>query len=271
MKSSGFLAACSCGLALALMAFATAAMAGGSPEGMVVIPAGVYRPLMRGKEDAAAVPVKSFYLDVQPVSNGDFLEFVRAEPQWRRSNVRRIFADATYLKDWVGDLDPGSNAPAAQAVVNVSWFAAKAFAKWHGKRLPTVAEWELAADASPERPDGGNDPRFKAEVLKWYCQGGRTVPADMKSDSGPSRAVKNFYGVRALHGFIWEWVEDFNSAVFSSDSRSASAEGRLFCGAGAQSAQRVDDYPAFMRFAFRSSLRANYCIRDLGFRCARDL
>ncbi len=46
---------------------------------------------------------------------------------------------------------------------------------------------------------------------------------------------------------------------------------RFFCGASAQDAQDVDDYPAFMRYAFRSSLKADYCIHNLGFRCAKDL
>src|SRR5215472_17296026 len=82
------------------------------PEGMVQIPAGVYRPLVRGGTDLEEVLVKAFYLDIVPVPNGDYLKFVRANPIWQRSNVRRIFADESYLKNWQGDLEPGSNAPA---------------------------------------------------------------------------------------------------------------------------------------------------------------
>lgn len=236
-----------------------------APVGMVQIPDGIYRPLLRAENDAAEIPVKSFLLDVEPVSNGEFLEFVRANPQWQRANVSRLFADESYLKNWAGNLELGGNAPANAPVVNVSWFAAKACAQWKHKRLPTIAEWELAAGASPTRRDGGNDARFKAEILKWYCESGATEFSPVGSGK------KNFYGARDLHGLVWEWIADFNSAIISGDSRGGGVDANFFCGAGAQSAQRVDDYPAFMRLAFRSSLKANYCIHNLGFRCAKDL
>ena len=47
-------------------------------------------------------------------------------------------------------------------------------------------------------------------------------------------------------------------------------ERNLFCGAGAAGARDLTDYPAFMRIGLRSSLRANYAVPNLGFRCARD-
>jgi sulfatase modifying factor 1 len=232
------------------------------PAGMQRIPAGQYHPLM---QPAEVVSLRPFWLDTVPVSNGDYLKFVRANPRWRRSQIRRIFADESYLKNWSGDLAPGSNAPAGAPAVYVSWFAAKAYAQWQGKRLPTVAEWELAANASATRADGQNDPAFKNEVLRWYAESNATE--FMPVDGGTA----NVYGVRNLHGLVWEWVSDFNSALSSSDSGAGSVDGKLFCGAGAQGASDVSDYPAFMRYAFRSSLRADYCIHNLGFRCAKDL
>jgi len=68
-------------------------------------------------------------------------------------------------------------------------------------------------------------------------------------------------------------VLDFNTAMVTGDSRADSGglERGLFCGAGAQNARNMDNYPAFMRFGFRSSLEANYCVHNLGFRCAKDL
>jgi len=235
------------------------------PDGMVQIPGGVYRPLVRGGTDLKEVPVKAFYLDIVPVANGDYLKFVRANPAWQRSSVRRIFADESYLKNWQGDLQPGSNAPANAPVVYVSWVAARAYAHWLGKRLPTVAEWEHAASAGPTRSDGENDPVFQSEVLRWYAEPSATefLPAG----GGP----KNVYGVRDLHGLVWEWIADFNSAVFSGDSRDGGVDSRLVCGGGAQNSQNAGDYPGFMRYAFRSSLQADYCVHNLGFRCAKDL
>jgi formylglycine-generating enzyme required for sulfatase activity len=232
------------------------------PPGMALIPTGAYHPLFRPESEARGIRVESFYLDVLPVTNGDFLAFVRANPRWQRSRVKRIFADEFYLKNWTGDLDPGSNAPANVPVTDISWFAAKAYAQWKGKRLPSVAEWEYAASASATQANGGQDPEFKRQVLQWYC-----APATANlSAVGLSRA--NFWGIHDLHGLVWEWAADFNSALLNGD---AGLDRRLFCGGGAQGAADVQDYPAFMRQAFRSSLKADYCVHNLGFRCAKDL
>ena len=124
------------------------------PPGRAIIPAGVYRPLFRSDSDPKEIPVKAFALDIHPVTNAGFLDFVRANPRWRRSQVKRLFADENYLKHWAGDLDPGTAATTNAPVTWISWFAAKAYAAWAGKRLPTTAEWELVAAASPTRPDG---------------------------------------------------------------------------------------------------------------------
>ena len=236
-----------------------------APPGMVAIPAGAYRPFFRSTNDPAEIPVPAFYLDVEPVTRSGFLEFVRSHPEWRRSQVKHIFADDSYLRDWAGDLDPGTNAPLNAPVTYVSWFAARAFAKAHDKRLPTLAEWEYAAAAGPTRPDGENDLEFQRQVLSWY-----STPAARLSAVGSGRS--NYWGVQDLHGLVWEWVLDFNAAIVSGDSRGSSGTDRqLFCGAGAAGAKDPRDFPAFMRYGFRSSLGADYCVHNLGFRCARNL
>src|SRR4051812_26230076 len=104
---------------------------------MVLVPAGSYAPLLRGKDEPERVPVAAFWLDARPVTNADFLAFVRAEPKWQRSRVGPLFAEVGYLGDWTGDLELGPRAPADSPVVRISWFAARAYAKWVGKRLPT--------------------------------------------------------------------------------------------------------------------------------------
>src|SRR5512140_3523941 len=139
-----------------------------APPGMARIDAGMFRPFFLAPGDPKEVSVKAFYLDVLPVTNGDFLAFVRTNPQWRRSQAKRIFVDDAYLKNWAGDLALGTNAAPNAPATFVSWFAAKAYAQWKGKRLPAVAEWEYAASASSTRPDAENDPEFKRQVLDWY-------------------------------------------------------------------------------------------------------
>jgi sulfatase modifying factor 1 len=236
------------------------------PPGMAPIPAGSYRPLFRGESDVREVPVKPFYLDISPVTNADFLEFVGANPRWRRSQVKRLFADENYLKAWAGDLEPGTNVLTDAPVTWVSWFAAKAYCAWRGKRLPTVAEWEYAANASATRADGSQDADFRKQIDIWYST---PAPAQLRSVSW---GRTNVFGVGDLHGLVWEWVADFNTAMVTGDARGDSGlERQLFCGSGSAGAKDTSDYAAFMRFGFRSSLKASYTVHNLGFRCARDL
>jgi formylglycine-generating enzyme required for sulfatase activity len=229
-----------------------------------VIPAAMYRPLFRGEKDAKEFPVAAFQLDARQVTNSEFLEFVRANPKWQRSQVKRLFADERYLAHWAGDLDLGAASP-AQPVTYVSWFAAKAFAASRGKRLPTTAEWELAAGAGFTNADGTKDAEFQQAVARWY---GTPSPAVMPdAGSGPA----NVYGLRDLHGLVWEWTSDFNSALVTGDARGDTGlERQLFCGSGSLGATDRANYPAFMRFGLRSSLKADYTVHNLGFRCARD-
>jgi len=233
--------------------------------GMVRVPEGLYRPLFRSEKDPKAIAVKAFDLDIYPVTNAEYLEFVRANPRWRRSQVKRLFADESYLKHWAGDLEPGS-AATNTPVTWVSWFAAKAYAAWAGKRLPTVAEWEYAAGASPARADGENDADFQKQILGWYA----TPSPTQLPRVGAGRA--NWFGVHDMHGVVWEWVADFNTAMVTGDARGDTGLDRqLFCGAGSQGAKDTANYPAFMRSGFRSSLKASYTVHNLGFRCAKDL
>lgn len=234
---------------------------------MALVPAGIYRPLFRGPDDLKEVPVNAFLLDQAPVSNGEFLEFVRAYPKWRRSQVKRLFADPAYLAHWAGDADLGSNADtlAAQPVVNVSWFAAKSYAAWRGKRLPTTAEWELAASAGFTQLDGASDPEYRRAIARWYGS-----PTPLVLPAARSGAT-NLHGLHNLHGLVWEWTSDFNSALITGDARGDTGiERSLFCGAGSQGTSDRNNYPAFMRFGLRSSLKAAYTVHNLGFRCAQD-
>jgi len=258
---------------LIALALACAAMAAGTgradtnaPAGMVVITGGVFKPLFRSTADFKEVTVNAFCLDALPVTNEEFLRFVRANPRWQRSAVKRLFADESYLKNWAGDLDLGTNAPAQAPVTFVSWFAAKAYAQSQGKRLPTVAEWELVAAAGVSRPDGENDHEFKKSLLSWY-----TTASDKRlSPVGGDQS--NYWGVHNMHGLVWEWVADFNTAMVTGDARGDTGLDRqLFCCSGSAGARDSSDFAAFMRYGFRSSLKADYCFHNLGFRCAKNL
>ena len=59
---------------LLIAALAISCPAADAPEGMVLIPAGSYRPLFRSEKDPKTSEVAAFYLDAKPVTNGEFLD-----------------------------------------------------------------------------------------------------------------------------------------------------------------------------------------------------
>jgi formylglycine-generating enzyme required for sulfatase activity len=205
-------------------------------------------------------------LDIRPVTNAEFMHFVQTHSEWRRDRVKRLFADTEYLAHWQSALR-AARSERTQPVTHVSWFAAKAYCAARGARLPTEREWELAALASDKNADGSQDAAWRDAILAWYAQPAITA-ALASSGSGPA----NYWGIRDLHGTIWEWVYDYGASLVTADSReNGEGSANRFCGGAGANAQDPSDYAAFMRIAFRSSLQAAYTTSRLGFRCARSL
>ena len=230
---------------------------------MVLIKGGDYQPFYG--TDSTLVKVEDFLLDERPVTNAEFLDFVKKNPKWKRSNIKAIFADDTYLKDWQDDETLPKNADPNAAVTYVSWFAAKAYAKSAGKRLPTLDEWEYVAMADEETPNARDKPTYSAHLINLYNEKDR-------QKNKVKISAPNFYGVYNMFDLVWEWTDDFNSIMTTSDSRTAEFDDKgLFCASAATSTTDVLNYASFMRYAFRSSLKANYTVGNLGFRCAKDL
>ncbi|HET7542806.1 MAG TPA: formylglycine-generating enzyme family protein [Polyangiaceae bacterium] len=228
------------------------------------VPGGRFRPPYTPSEGPKEVDVAPFTIDRDLVTNAQFLRFVSIFPNYRRGRIAPILADAGYLAHWAGPTTLGAGADPEQPVVRVSWFSAKAYCQSRGKRLPTELEWEYVAAASETARDARREPAWQAKILSWYAK-----PASELGRVGMSRP--NAYGVRDLHGLVWQWVHDFNSTLVSSDSRSRGGEDRqTFCGAGAIGSDS-SDYASFMRMAFRSSLKADDTAQSLGFRCGNAL
>ena len=234
-----------------------------SDKKMVRIPAGKYQSFI-GKDSGRIVKLAEFHLDDSPVTNAEYLAFVKANPQWRKSQVLRIFADSTYLKTWPSDEAlPKDRSPLAP-VTNVSWYAAKAYAESVGKRLPTVDEWEYVARADQQSADASDKTQFTNLILKSY-------QTKDKHKSAVKQGDPNYYGVYDMYK-VWEWSEDFNSVMISGESRrDGSGDESLFCAGASVTSADLRNYAAFMRYALRGSLKANYCLNNLGFRCAKDV
>lgn len=230
--------------------------------GMAPVEGGSYVPLYGDEE--TPVQVSDFLLDVTPVTHEQYLAFVKAYPQWKRSRVSRLFADAHYLQNWTDDTTPGES-NLKNPVTNVSWFAAKAYCECQGKRLPTVDEWEYAAMADEHKRDARKDSAFNQRVISGY-----ETPRSHLKPVGNSPA--NYWGIKDLHGLVWEWALDFNSVILTSDSRNRDSANSTnsWCGGAAINANDLMNYAAFMRYALRSSLKARYALKSLGFRCAKE-
>lgn len=235
-----------------------------SEKKMVTIKAGLYQPFFITKSDKP-LKVAAFKMDETPVTNVEFLEFVKANPQWQRSKVNRLYADTNYLRYWESDISIGKkneniyNSP----VVNVSWFAANAYAKWKGKRLPTVAEWELAGNGAPKNIKFSSLTDY---ILNWYKRPNPKVLPNVKS------TYQNEYGLYDMHGLVWEWPFNFNSFIGTGDSRGNTEDlVKAFCAAGSINVKDNTDYAGYLRFSYRGSLKGKFCIANLGFRCVKDL
>ena len=180
-----------------------------APKGMVLIPAGEFQmgsyDIEGGENEQPVhtVYVDAFYIDIHEVTNAEYKEFLDANPQWQKGKwwqierIRRRFHNGTYLKDWNGNNYPEGK---GDHPVEVSWYAAMAYAQWTGKRLPTEAEWEKAAR-------GG----LVGKSFPW----GDSIDASMANyggivgDSTPVGIYPaNGYGLYDMTGNEFEWCLD---------------------------------------------------------------
>ncbi|KGO98864.1 formylglycine-generating enzyme family protein [Novilysobacter defluvii] len=238
----------------------------GATAEFVEIPAGSLRSVLAYEDVPGEVRLEAFALMERPVTNAEFAAFVRDNPQWRRDRVPTAMAEGRYLSHWDGALEPGAGDAPLRPVVQVSWFAADAYCRAQEARLPTWNEWEYVAAADETRRDARHDPLWRERILAWYSR-----PSNRPLVRAGLQGA-NAYGVRDIHGLVWEWTDDFSALLMDADDRlQGDPDATRFCGAGALSMRDRENYATLMRVAMLSSLQASHTTGNLGFRCARSL
>lgn len=130
------------------------------------------------------VNVGEYYIDKYPVTNAQYALFVaetghRAPLNWVKGRIP-------------ADLEK-------HPVTMISWFDAKAYAEWAGKRLPTEAEWEKAARGTDGRRWPWGNQMDSTKLNTYYNIGNTTEVGRFPQGASP-------YGVMDMAGNVQEWV-----------------------------------------------------------------
>ncbi len=212
---------------------AAADIGGGPLPGDAAIPGGTYllgalpdEPFAFDNEKwAHPVEVKPFAIARAPVTQSEFAAFVdgggyRKEEFWDDAGGKwKSEAGAEHPAYWRQEpdgkwqrrhFDKWVPLEPHLPVIHVCWHEARAFCRWAGRRLPTEAEWELAASGEPD-PGGEGFPQRKRRYpwgedfpaprranLDWRAMGCVDVGAHPEGDSA--------FGCRQMAGNVWEWT-----------------------------------------------------------------
>jgi len=180
-------------------------------DSMVSIPAGAF-PMGTNFDRADAqdhpqhsVQLPEYRIDKYLVTNAQYARFL-AETGHRPPSTWKN-----------GRIPPGEE---LQPVTLVSWYDARAYAHWAGKRLPTEAEWEKAARGDDGRrwPWGNTmDPK---RLNTYYNVGSASNVDTYKNGTSP-------YGVFDMAGNVSQWVEDDFLPYEGSDAPAEIFQGKV--------------------------------------------
>ncbi|WP_423824258.1 formylglycine-generating enzyme family protein [Salinibacter ruber] len=277
-----------------------------SPDGMVYVPSGETQigikaerwRRLRAREETGPrrlfgqdahpsfrAEVDSFFLDVHPVTVGQFREFVKATGYTTqaeefgdggvlRGGQWRLVDDAT----WRYPRGPDQTAaPDDHPVTQVSWHDAEAYCKWAGKRLPTEVEWEHAARIGQDQGalclwEGSCLSRSARTEHANTWQGQYPVKNTAEDGYRYTSPVGEFgetsLGLQDMSGNVWEWTAswkrpyDKRKTDFQPTDRSERVQrgGSFICA----------DCGGYFVFA-RSGATPRTSLFQVGFRCAKDL
>ena len=245
------------------------------PNDMVFIPAGRFQMGNQGKDEDGSEIIKQtihlgpFFMDKYPVTNAQYKNFLNANPQWEKKKIPDNYHDGNYLQTWSGNNYPRGKAD--HPVVDVSWYAAMAYAQWSGKRLPTEAEWEKAARGGLIGKTYPWGDIIDMSMANYGMHIGRTKPV--------GEYPPNDYGVYDAVGNVWEWcLDEYNDSSSHRnpglDAKSVSEITTNFLSIASARVLRGGSWASSERAA-----RVNYCgcadpivtYYSYGFRCVKDI
>lgn len=192
--------------------------------------------------------LKSFYIDKYEVTNKDYELFYLVTKRQPPDNWRAVSNDKEL-----------TDHPATY----VSWFDARDYCKWLGKRLPSESEWEKASRG----PEGRKYPwGSDFDNSLGHFKSGLTVPVgSFKTDTSP-------YGVMDLGGSVMEWVDDWYKPFDGNNIKSKhyGETNKVLKGGYAGIIGHYNTNSIYARGAYRSFIAPNFSGGDAGFRCARS-
>jgi len=211
--------------------------------------------------------IKSFFLDILPVSNKDFAQFLNHQGLQNQqgeilydhqdSDARIHRRNSIWQADIAYELHPANE---------VSWVGAREYCAWLNKRLPTEAEWEKAARGIDGRkyPWGSEAPNPKLALF------GAPFNSSAAVDAFPDGASP--YGILDMAGNQWEWVSSIYQPYpyKADDGRENQNAGpiRSTRGGGHDSNSEEISTTHRGRFLSRNPKAGHH---NIGFRCASTL
>jgi formylglycine-generating enzyme required for sulfatase activity len=211
----------------------------------------------RNSNEAVQHPAEmdhDFWMDATEVTNAAFQRFVRAQPEWQKDRAPVETVEGRYLENWTGIDYPRDRAQ--HPVVFVTWFAARAYCAWAGKRLPTEAEWEYAARAGARTAFWWGD-TFDATKANWNRRS--TEPVGQPNHTNP-------WGLSDMLGNVFEWTSSlYFGTEYRADREDPNADGPRSALGGSYDSEA----PKWLRSAYRWGRDPRTCIGLVGFRCAR--